>query len=456
MYKKLMKVMAVLVLTLSLAVAGSVHAETVTLDAQRLDTYYTLALDRIEKDDYEKALTYLENCLKYCDKASNPELYADIHLKIGCVRTMQKNYTDALAELDEAIATVPALSEAWLVKTQVYSEMEDYTAAAQTMEKYIELTGDKSMNETLWQLYASAGDEDKALEARNTYDAYNNQIVTAYESAVSKMDAGQYADAIADFEVCRDDATYGPSSVYNIAVCYMQGGDYENALNNYLLCISDGAKFDGLYYNIGVCCMVLNEIPSAIEAFTISAEQESYKSDALYNRAVCHVTAEEYQPAIDDFTAYLDMAKAAQAEKEGDKAGDVVDVATYYRGVCYLSVNDYEKAAADFTACIEAGVAPSDSLFNRGLTYLQGDSFELAVADFTECVEKEISPDDALFYRSYAYRGLGNNEAALADLTACIEHGYNLSSSYYQRAQVYDSMGDKENYIADLEASLQD
>ncbi|MBR5110245.1 MAG: tetratricopeptide repeat protein [Clostridia bacterium] len=454
MYKKLMKIMAVLVMVL--AMAGSVYAEPVSLDAQRLDTYYTLALDRIENDDYEKALSYLANCLKYCDKAVNPDLYADIHLKIGCVYTMQKNYDYALAELEEAIATMPGLSEAWLVKTQVYSEMENYTAAADTLKIYIELTGNTAMNETLSQLYASAGDEEKALEAQNAYEAYTSEITAAYESAVSKLEAGQYADAIADFEICRNDATYGPSSIYNIAVCYMQGGDYENALSNFLLCVNGDAEYDGLYYNIGVCCMVQDEIPSAIQAFTISTEKESFQSDALYNRAVCYVTAEEFQLAIDDFTAYLDMMKAAQAKEEGAEPGDVVDVATYYRGVCYLSVNEFEKAAADFTACIEAGLAPSDSLFNRGLTYLQAGSYELAVADFTECIEKDISTDDALFYRSYAYRGQGNNEAALADLTACIEHGYNLSTAYYQRAQVYDSMGDKEHYIADLEASLQD
>ena len=467
------RMIAVLALALALAMPCAAFADAAA-DSQKLDTYYSLAVNYIGREEYDKAMEYLDAALGFCSEAANPDLCADIHLKKGCVYTMQEDYPSALAELDESIRIQPELSEAWLVKTQVYSDTAAYSDAVESLEKYIELTGDQSMNETLAQLYRQSGEAEKALDSYKAYLAANGTegAESAYLLGVYEMDMGLYTDAAAAFADCLDDEEYGASAAYNTGVCQMNAADYAAALEAFTACVEKKGEFDGLYYNLGVCNMSLEKYEAAAESFSTSIESESYKSDATYNRAICRMTLGEYQSAIEDFTAYLDGKTAELNAAEGEdaegaepaEAGDAlpqleqektfVDVAAYYRGVCWLSVEEYDKAAADFTACMENGIAESDSLFNRGLCYLQGGKYEDAKADFTACIEKDTNTDEALFYRSYAYRYLEDNESALADLTACIEREYNLAQSYYQRAQVYSAMGDDDHYVKDLEASL--
>lgn len=473
MKNRVLKLMVLLALALTLAASSVAFAEGVTYDSQKLDTNYALALAYIGKEDYDKAMGYLEACLQNCDENSAPEVYADVHLKIACVYTIRQDYEKALTELDEAIRVKPDLSEAYLVKTQVHSDLGEYESAAAALQQYIDLTGDKSLYEVKAEIYSAVGNVDKALESYKLFaqNSSENDLEAAYKTAIYDMDKGLYENAIKEFAACLKDTTYGPSSIYNTGVCYMRMEEYEKALE-FLTQVTD-QDFDGVKYNIGVCSMLLDKIEDAIAAFTASYEKESYQADALYNRAVCYVSIEDFANAITDFTAYLDNMKAQKvnslnaeavktAEAEGKTAvtvkaedvEDVVDLATYYRGVCYLSIGDNADAIADFTACINSGLAVTDSQFNRGLAALQAGDAELAKADFTECVNNEYNKEASMFYRSFALLGLGDTQGAIDDLTACIEAGYDLGQSYYQRAQVYMVLGEEDKYIEDLENSL--
>lgn len=475
MKKGSMKAVVVMILVLVSLLAGTAFAEGVTYDEQKLNTNYELSLAYIGREDYDKAMDHLNACLQYCDENSAPAIYADVHLKIACVYTIRTEYEKALAELDEATRVQPDLSEAYLVKTQVYSDLGDYENAAAAIQKYIDLTGDNSLYEVKAEIYNAVGNVDKALESYKVFaeSGSENPIEASYKTAIYNMEMQKYPEAIAEFEKCRNDKTYGPSSIYNIGVCYMRSEDYEKALENFEL-VQD-QEFDGVHYNTGVCRMVLNKAEEAIASFSTSIEKESFVSDALYNRAICYVSTQKFAEAIVDFTAYLDGLKQAEVQRLTEEAervakeknrnpvkvnpenvDPVVDVATYYRGVCYLSINDFDSAIADFTACIDHEISVDDSRFNRGLSYLQKGDNEHAKEDLTECINNKYNEDASMFYRAYALLALGDNEGAIADLTKCIEHKYNLNQAYYQRAQIYKALGDEAHYIEDLEASLKE
>ena len=391
--------------------------------SQKLDTYYSLAVGYINRENYDKAMEYLEAALELADEKTNAEMYADLHLKKGCVLTIRKEYDEALKELDESIRVMPDLQNAWLVKVQVYTESGKNKEAAESLKKYIELSGDTSMNESLAQLYLLLEDRKNAEES---------------------------------YRRLAESVTEDPDIVpYNLAAYEMGAGMYAEALENLQQCKADPEKLPGLHYNTGVCRMMLNNYAEAVKDFTASLETESFRSDALYNRAICNMSLAEYRAAINDFSEYIE--DLASEPSEGDeKPGKTVaaDAAYYYRGVCLLSVEEFEVAAADFTVCIENGINAAESTFNRGVCLLQAGKYEEAKADFTASIEADYMADDALFYRSYAFRGLEDNEAALADLTTCVEHEYNLGQTYQQRAQVYQAMGDDDHYLMDLEASL--
>ena len=313
--RRMTRIMTALALAVALLLTGVGFAEA-TVDPQKLDTYYSLAVNYIGREDYDKALEYLTAALNFCDETTDAELCSDIHLKIGCVYTMQKQYDTATAELDEAIRIKPELSEAYLVKTQVYSDTGAYDDAIESLEKYIELSGDATMYETLAQLYSQVGNAEKALESYQAFSdaSSENGVESAYRMGLYEMNLNKFEEAIAQFEACVDDDNYGPTARYNIGVCKMSLADYAGALEMFNACADLADQLDGLHYNTGVCNMSLEQYPEAIAAFTASIESESYQQDATYNRAVCHMSIEEYLEAIEDFTTYIDALNAVAAE----------------------------------------------------------------------------------------------------------------------------------------------
>ena len=72
MIKRFLKVAVLLALVLALVTGSAAFAQDITYDSQKLDTNYALALAYIGKEDYDKAMEYLDACLKY---ALTDELY---------------------------------------------------------------------------------------------------------------------------------------------------------------------------------------------------------------------------------------------------------------------------------------------------------------------------------------------------------------------------------------------
>ena len=114
------KVMAILLAAILLT--GCVAAAAEEAVSQKLNTLYSLAVGYIGREDYDRAMQYLDAALEICQEETNGDIYADLHLKKACVYTIRKSYEDAITELDESIRVRPEVAEAYLVRVQVYSE----------------------------------------------------------------------------------------------------------------------------------------------------------------------------------------------------------------------------------------------------------------------------------------------------------------------------------------------
>ena len=381
---------AVVVEETEAAAAAEENGAVIAADTQKLDASYTLALNAINAEDYETAKEYLNVCFAYCDPVSNPTMYADLLLKRACIDVIEEKTDMALLQLDAALRVQPDLADAYLVRTQVYAGAGNVDAAIDNLEKYIELTEDTSLYETVAQLNEAKGDIQAAQEAYDKFIAGAGSEVeeAGFQSGLYKMQAGQLEEAIEAFEAYAENETYGAGAMYNIGICKMNLGDYAGAIEAFNSCEEKGGEFEGVYYNRGVCYLMNGEWESAAADFTNSVEKESYVDDARYNLAVCQ-----------------------------------------------MQMADYETAVATFTELIGDGEA-------------SGEETEEA-----EEAERVVN-DGAYYYRAVCNAALGNLEAALADYTTCIDHGYELTQSYYQRAQVYAALGDTENQSKDLQASL--
>ena len=392
--KKLHFIAVLLIAAFLLMAALPCLAEDAIADTQKLDASYTLALNAINAEDYETAKEYLNICFAYCDPQANPTMYADLLLKRACIDVIEEKNDMALLNLDAALRVQPELADAYLVRTQVYAAQGDVDRAIENLEKYIELTEDTSLYETVAQLNEAKGDIEAAQAAYDKYVAgAGSEIAEAgFQSGLYRMQSGKYEEAVEAFEAYADDETYGAGAQYNIGVCRMNLGDYAGAVEAFTACEGKGGAFEGLYYNRGVCALMGEDWAKAAEDFAKSIETEPYVDDARYNLGICQMQQEQYEEAVATFTELIgddaneEQTEVGKEQTEVDSGRAVNDGAYYYRAVCRAAMGDLNDAIADYTTCID--------------------------------------------------------------------HNYELAQAYYQRAQVYAALGDTENQNKDLQASL--
>ena len=366
---------------------------TAITDNQKLDAAYTLALNAITSEDYETAKEYINICFAYCDAQSNPVMFSDLLLKRACIDVIEQKNDMALLNLDAATRVKPDLADAYLVKTQVYASLGDADRAISSLEKYIELTQDTALYETVAQLQEAKGDIKAAQAAYDKFVAGAGAEVeeAGFQAGLYKMEAGNFQEAIADFEAYKDNETYGAGAMYNIGICRMNLGEFAAAVEAFVSCEEKGGTFEGLYYNRGICRLLTGKWADAATDFAKSIETEPYRDDATYNLGICQMQQEDYETAEATFTQYI--AENDKTPENGEPA--------------------------------EAG-SETERIVNYG----------------------------AYYYRAACRAALGKLEDAVADYTVCIEQQYELAQSYYQRAQVYAALGDTGKQNADLAESL--
>ena len=353
-------------------------------DTQKLDAAYTLALNAITKEDYETAKEYINICFAYCDAQSNPVMFSDLLLKRACIDVVEQKNDMALLNLDAAIRVKPDLADAYLVRTQVYATMGDADRSIESLEKYIELTHDTAMYETVAQLQEAKGD---IAAAQAAYDKYvqgaGAEVEEAgFQAGLYKMESGLFEEAIAAFEAYQDNETYAAGALYNIGVCKMNLGDYAGAVEAFTACAEKGGTFEGLYYNRGVCALLIGDWAAAAENFAKSIETEPYVDDARYNLAICQVQTGDYKTAIETLTEYIGEGTAADGSERAVNYG-----AYYYRAMCLAELGQLEEAVADYTACIDHGYELAQSYYQRAQVYAALGDTEKQNADLAESLK---------------------------------------------------------------------
>ena len=353
-------------------------------DTQKLDAAYTLALNAITKEDYETAKEYINICFAYCDAQSNPVMFSDLLLKRACIDVVEQKNDMALLNLDAAIRVKPDLADAYLVRTQVYATMGDADRSIESLEKYIELTHDTAMYETVAQLQEAKGD---IAAAQAAYDKYvqgaGAEVEEAgFQAGLYKMESGQFEEAIAAFAAYQDNETYDAGALYNIGVCKMNMGDYAGAVEAFTACAEKGGTFEGLYYNRGVCALLIGDWAAAAENFAKSIETEPYVDDARYNLAICQVQTGDYKTAIETLTEYIGEGTAADGSERAVNYG-----AYYYRALCLAELGQLEEAVADYTACIDHGYELGQCYYQRAQVYAALGDTEKQNADLAESLK---------------------------------------------------------------------
>lgn len=349
--------------------AAADEAVLAALDNQKLDAAYTLALNAITAEDYATAKEYINICFAYCDRQSNPVVFADLLLKRACIDVIEEKADMALLNLDAAIRVNPNVAEAYLVKTQIYASTGNTDKAIENLEKYIELSKDTSLYETVAQLQEAMGNIEAAQAAYEKYvQGAGAEVEEAgFQNGLYKMQTGNLQDAIIDFETYTENENYAAGAYYNIGICKMNMGDYSDAAEAFKACEEKGGTFEGLYYNRGVCRLLTGKWAEAEDDFNKSIETEPYADDARYNLAICRMQQNDYENAVSIYTEYIGEGSTEKRT--------INDGAYYFRAVCEGALGNLDAAIADYTVCIEHGYDLSGSYYQRAQIYAaQGET----------------------------------------------------------------------------------
>ena len=228
---------------------------------ESLDDYYLLAQINIATEEYEKALTYIEQCLALYLPEYGTDLEAELLLKKGCLLTILGRSIEAETIMKQVLTLAPNVAEIYLVLAQIHAESGTAREVCEDLESYLDLQPDADdMRLLLAQLYLSMEETEAALEQVE----YLKNNGSEEKTALAELYTG-------------------------IGLSKMQTEDYTEAISLFETAIPLDDTVESLCYYAGLCSLLLEEYDSAVEYYSRSIEQEDSLQMSYYGRGMAEL-----------------------------------------------------------------------------------------------------------------------------------------------------------------------
>ena len=378
--KLLAMAMAVCLLLTTVPAMAETAADTAAME-QKLDAAFTLAQNASKKEDWATARKYLNIAFAYCDRQSNPTAFAVLLLKQACLDVIEGDNDIALLALDAALTVDPDQADAYRVRAEIYTGAGNFTDAAANLEKYIELSQNTALYETVAQLHEANGD---MAAAEAAYEKYATAVGeddrdAGFQLGYYRMNNQKYEEAAEAFQAYAEDETYGAGALYNIGMCRMNLGDYAAAIEAFTAFEEKGVVFADLtpcYYR-GYCYYMSGDPANAADDFARSVETESNADQARFFLGICKMDQGEYEAAV---AAFDELVNAY----EGQEELTLNDAVYKFRAVCNAQLGNLEQAVQDLTVCIDHGYELADTYYQRSQVYAAMGDAESQEKDMQE------------------------------------------------------------------------
>jgi tetratricopeptide (TPR) repeat protein len=254
--------------------------------------------------------------------------------------------------------------------------------------------------------------DDRTKAASVLAGAYNDR-------GFSKMNRGDYAEAIADFDAAIRFMPDLAMAYDNRGIAYARMGQFEKAIADY-----DAA---------------LRLQPGYLLAYN--------------NRCAAYLDTRQYEKALDDCDAalrlkpdfapaHLGRGTAYRAQGRYDLAITALDTsirispsygAHIRRGQVYRDKHQYDKAIADFDQAIRMRSRSAEAYYERGLTYDSFDDYKDAIKDYSEAIRWKPDFAEAFTNRGVDYAVNREYDKAIADFDNAIRLKPDLARAYHFR-----------------------
>ena len=431
-----------------------------------------IAMLRLHKKEYGKALTAVNMAIKYLPK-KDPEYVIFAYSTRADVYLNLEDTVKALADYDMAIKVKSDESSLYEKRAQIYYEQEKYALADADYHKMIDLNPGGTMG--YMGLGRNANAQKRWDDAIKQFD-YVAKLSSDYSSAYSfraesyigkekwpeatddlvkalglewdrkalhlagKLKEPAFTMMVSKMKVQMAKSPNEASWPYIIGTMYEQSKKYEKAIEYYDLA-NKRDESPTIHERISVCQYELGEYDLALLSIKKAINIDSTDISYLARKANIFYEMGDVKSAI----AEWDNVLANQPEYA---------FGYYRRGWFKELAGDMDGAIEDLSMSIVLDPEYSYAYVSRGDVYLKQGKTDLADQDFKKVIELENTPEkyDCIHY---AYQGLGLNDKAIAAMDSIIAREEDRAGSYYDAACLYSRMKDKDNALKYLEKSLE-
>ncbi|MCC5640327.1 tetratricopeptide repeat protein [Nostoc sp. CHAB 5844] len=260
------------------------------------------------------------------------------YIKLGHDCLVKGEYTDAIANYNQALKLHPQDAEIYYKRGLSYYQLGDYEEAIADYSQAIQI----NLNDA--KLYIKRG--------------------------LANYQLGDYAAAIDDYSQA---IRLNP----NVAVAYKNRadarshlGDNQGAIEDYTQALKINPNYALTYQNRGMARYFLGYQQS----FTKAIKMNPHDAIAYKNRGNARADIGDYEGAIDDYTQVI--------------AINPHDASAYYnRGNARYDLGDNAGAFEDYTQAIQINHNYADAYYNRGNVQSEIGDKQAAIADFQKAVE---------------------------------------------------------------------
>ncbi len=432
-----MKKSFILLALLLFCVVGMLNAQKV----KRPDTYnYSRGVEAADNNEDEEALEYFNKELQ--DNPKNGYAFAWIAL----LRYDNEEYGRALTAVENALKYLPKkdgdyMAIAYGTRARIYHMLDEEEKAIEDMTTSISYRDDDpDLYKERAELYYYMGEyalSDKDFEKIKSMDSGST---LGYMGVGRNANAqGRYEDALKEFDYALKLApTYGQGYAFR-AESLLGLKRYAEAMDDVIAALNNEETNEKAYRLIGEIAKEAQEV--AIAKLRVQAVKE--KANILWPYAIGDIyrNDNQYERAIDYYKQSNEISP--------------IDQACYYIAMAYKELGDYQNALAYIDEALE--MDPSDGNYmtlKADIFYNNGQNEEAirAVGDFIDAY-----PDHYFgYYQRGWYRDMsGDSKGALEDYDMSIALEPSNAFTYICRGRLNVQQGNQEKAKNDLEKAIE-
>jgi tetratricopeptide (TPR) repeat protein len=196
---------------------------------------------------------------------------------------------------------------------------------------------------------------------------------------------------------------------YEAALNHYKAGDYSQAIAEFDAAQAINPKDSDVFNARGNVYLAMGDIEKALEDYNKAIELDDKFGSAYYNRGRANAAKGEYEKALEDFTFVISSVPRLAYDARVNK------------GVVYYRMGNSDLALAELDKAIETDPNQASAYLNKATILNDAENFSEAVDSFNRAIEIDRNLGTAYWGKGWAEYKLGNYQTAIDSTQTAIE-----------------------------------